>query len=84
MELSPSREAASCAVTQELTSILWNPKVSVLDPVVYNLCTNDVPAAHETNLGLFSDDTCDYAPEKHEHCFLSKISFWPHSSEFVV
>jgi hypothetical protein len=27
MELSPSREAASCAVTQELHSNLWNPKV---------------------------------------------------------
>jgi hypothetical protein len=27
MELSPSSEAASCAATQELPSILWNPKV---------------------------------------------------------
>jgi hypothetical protein len=27
MELSPSREAASCAATQELYNILWNPKV---------------------------------------------------------
>jgi hypothetical protein len=27
MELSPSREAASCADTQELPCILWNPKV---------------------------------------------------------
>jgi hypothetical protein len=26
MELSPSREAANCAATQELPSILWNPK----------------------------------------------------------
>jgi hypothetical protein len=26
-ELSPSREAANCAATQELPSILWNPKV---------------------------------------------------------
>jgi hypothetical protein len=26
MELSPSWEAASCAATQELSSILWNPK----------------------------------------------------------
>jgi hypothetical protein len=26
-ELSPSREAANCAVTQEFPSILWNPKV---------------------------------------------------------
>jgi hypothetical protein len=25
-ELSPSREAASCAVIQELPNILWNPK----------------------------------------------------------
>jgi hypothetical protein len=27
MELSPSTEAANCAATQELPSILWNPKV---------------------------------------------------------
>jgi hypothetical protein len=27
MELSPSREAANCAATQELPSVLWNPKV---------------------------------------------------------
>jgi hypothetical protein len=27
MELSPSREVASCATTQELPSIVWNPKV---------------------------------------------------------
>jgi hypothetical protein len=27
MELSPSWEAANCAATQELFSILWNPKV---------------------------------------------------------
>jgi hypothetical protein len=27
MELSPSREAASCPATQELPSILWNPTV---------------------------------------------------------
>jgi hypothetical protein len=26
MEVNPSREAASCATTQELPSILWNPK----------------------------------------------------------
>jgi hypothetical protein len=27
MDLSPSSEAANCAATQELPSILWNPKV---------------------------------------------------------
>jgi hypothetical protein len=27
MELSPSSEAANCAATRELLSILWNPKV---------------------------------------------------------
>jgi hypothetical protein len=30
MELSPYREAASYAATQELPSILWNPKVHYL------------------------------------------------------
>jgi hypothetical protein len=27
MEVNPSREAANCAATQELPSILWDPKV---------------------------------------------------------
>jgi hypothetical protein len=27
MELSPSREAANCAATQEFPSVLWTPKV---------------------------------------------------------
>jgi hypothetical protein len=27
MELSPSREAATCAATQEIPKILWNPNV---------------------------------------------------------
>jgi hypothetical protein len=27
MELSPSREGANCAATQEFPNILWNPKV---------------------------------------------------------
>jgi hypothetical protein len=27
MESSPSREAANCAATRELPSILWNPKI---------------------------------------------------------
>jgi hypothetical protein len=32
MELSPSREAASCALTQELPSALWKPKVYCWSP----------------------------------------------------
>jgi hypothetical protein len=28
MELGPSREAASCAATQELSNILWNPELN--------------------------------------------------------
>jgi hypothetical protein len=27
MKLSPSREAVSCTAIQELSSVLWNPKV---------------------------------------------------------
>jgi hypothetical protein len=27
MEMSPSREAVSCAATPELPGILWNPKI---------------------------------------------------------
>jgi hypothetical protein len=27
MELSPTREAANCADTQEFPSVLWNPNV---------------------------------------------------------
>jgi hypothetical protein len=27
MELSPSSEAANCAATQELSNIMWKPKV---------------------------------------------------------
>jgi hypothetical protein len=27
MQLSPSRESATCAATQEFSNILWNPKV---------------------------------------------------------
>jgi hypothetical protein len=30
MRLSPSLEAVSCAATQELPNILWNPKVHYL------------------------------------------------------
>jgi hypothetical protein len=30
MKLSPSREAANCAATQEFPNILWNPKVHYL------------------------------------------------------
>jgi hypothetical protein len=34
-ELSPSWEAANCLATQELPSILWNPKFHYRVPVVY-------------------------------------------------
>jgi hypothetical protein len=41
MELSPSREAASCATTQELPGNLWNQNVHYrvhnIPPVVSNL-----------------------------------------------
>jgi hypothetical protein len=35
MELSPSWEAANCAATQELPSILWNPFITMFTRVVH-------------------------------------------------
>jgi hypothetical protein len=32
MELSPSWEAANCAVTQEFPNILWGPEVLLQEP----------------------------------------------------
>jgi hypothetical protein len=39
------------------------PQGSVLGPILYNLCTNDVPAAPGIHPALFADDTCIYAAE---------------------
>jgi hypothetical protein len=41
MELSPSWEAANCAATQELPSILWNPESSL--PYSQELSTSPYP-----------------------------------------
>jgi hypothetical protein len=59
-ELSALREIAA-----EMT------KGSVLAPIFYRL--NDDPAASETHLALFADDTCIYAIEKHERRVLCKV-----------
>jgi hypothetical protein len=42
MELSPSREAASCATTEELPNIVWNPtfhyRVNKKPPLALSFC----------------------------------------------
>jgi hypothetical protein len=49
------------------------PQGSVLVPVLYSLYINDASAAPVTHLALFADDTCTYAPEKHERHVLYKL-----------
>jgi hypothetical protein len=49
------------------------PQGSVLAPVLYSLYINDAPAAQETQLSLFADDTCLYTAEKHERRVINKL-----------
>jgi hypothetical protein len=49
------------------------PQGFVLAPISYNLHINDALAAPRTYLALFTNDTCIYATQKHEHHVLCKM-----------
>jgi hypothetical protein len=49
------------------------PQSSVLSPILYNLYINDAPQTTGTQLGLFADDTCIYAPERKEGFTIRKL-----------
>jgi hypothetical protein len=56
MELSPSSEAANCAATQELHSILWNQKVHYRvrksPPLIYILSQIDLVHTTPSSLNI--------------------------------
>jgi hypothetical protein len=59
MELSPSWEAVNCAATQELPSILWNPKVHLLcsqepDNTIHSVNNSFLLRKRVTNLTQWS------------------------------
>jgi hypothetical protein len=49
------------------------PQGSVLSPTLYNLYINDTPQTPGVYLGLFADDTCQYATDRKEGYVLRKI-----------
>jgi hypothetical protein len=68
MELSPSWEGASCAITQELSNILCNPKVrySIHNSVCKQACLGKhlKPGMTEESIDLGSYTSRDLVTEK--------------------
>jgi hypothetical protein len=58
MELSPSRDAASCAATQQLPGILWNLKVEYH----VDMSPSQVPILSQTNPLSLSLSISEYHP----------------------
>jgi hypothetical protein len=70
MELSPSWEAANCAATQELSCILWNPKVHCCvhkRPLLIHILSHINPVHTTPLLSLNGKSTLRKVSGQHSH-----------------